>query len=273
MRSRVAIAAGALVVLALAYVQVSSMALYRFAAAPHSLPALFTPQDGTRLYEALERVAPLPFVEAGLAQSALQRNDLHAANVYIARMPDSAAKWDDEGHVALAEHHGAQATADFLAAGDIDAVNRLADADMQAGRLHSALDLLHRLHDRLRSGGTHPDAVAETSWHMGEIADVLGQKALALQDDREALSLSPFAEKYLLDAGLRSADLGEYAQARTYFNRMLGVNPRNADAYAGFGIIALRQGDLAQARAQAAHSRELDPQSPALGRLTRLLPQ
>lgn len=248
------------------------MALYRFVAAPHSLPALLPAPEGARLYGALEVVAPLPFVEEALAQSALQQHDVQSARAHIARMPESAMKWDDQGQVAVLAHDRAQAIADFLAADDIDAINRQADADVQLGHLRDALNLLQQLHDRLQAGGTHPDAVAETSWRMGEIADALTQKRLALQNDLEALSLSPFAEKYLLAAGLRSADLGEYAQARMYFTRMLGVNPHSADAYAGFGIIALRQGDIGQARAQAERSRELDANSPALRRLERLMP-
>ncbi|MDP9106464.1 MAG: O-antigen ligase family protein, partial [Candidatus Eremiobacteraeota bacterium] len=70
-----------------ACVQLGSDAMFARAAAPVSLAAHLPPGLGTRIYETLERVAPLPFVEAMLTKDALQRGDLSAAAVHAARMP------------------------------------------------------------------------------------------------------------------------------------------------------------------------------------------
>ena len=81
---------------------------------------------------------------------------------------------------------------------------------------------------------------------------------------RRALDLSPISGKYLVSAGFQAYDLRRMNDARQYFERAIGVDPRSADAYAGAGMTALALGDRAQAKADAARSRALDPAAHAL---------
>ncbi|MDQ6925968.1 MAG: O-antigen ligase family protein, partial [Candidatus Eremiobacteraeota bacterium] len=66
-----------------AFVQLGSDALFARLAAPLSVAAHLPPGLGTHVYETLERVAPLPFVEAMLTGDALQRGDLATASAHV----------------------------------------------------------------------------------------------------------------------------------------------------------------------------------------------
>ncbi len=73
--------------------------------------------------------------------------------------------------------------------------------------------------------------------------------------DREAIDLSPYAERYYLAEGNRLLDARDSARASAAFQRIFQFNPGSADAFAGLGLAALQRGDLAAARAYDQQSR------------------
>ena len=94
------------------FIQLASAASFAEAGTPYSLAAHLPPELGRRMYGALERVAPLPLVEATLADDAIRRGDLAAASEHAARMPvRGAARSSTCGAVAGAAREGAAAVA------------------------------------------------------------------------------------------------------------------------------------------------------------------
>ncbi len=234
---------------------------------------------GVRIYTAIERATPAGYVEAMLAQAALERRDLERAQWYAMRLPESPARADLLGRIAQAHGDAAAAQRYFIAANDVFAirseVNRLARRDPV-----SAYGLEFRLKDRLQRAATHPDALADTYWELGRLAtqrgyvDVANRRAwfeTGMRDYTEAVKLAPLAEKYLIVAGSQALNLDDPARARLYFKRAADENPASADAYAGLGVAAFRMGDAAKARIYEQLSRSYDPHSHFLHTLEALL--
>ena len=254
----------------LAFVQVGSDAIFSRAATPHSLPANLSPSLGVKIYGVLARVAPAPYVNAMLADAALQRHDLDAAQRYAQALPASARRDDLLGQIARARGDHAQAQRYFIAADDVfaigDEVEALAKTDPAA-----AYDVQRRFVQRLQRTSTHPDALAEGYWRLGVLAAHLAHPADAIVQYRHAVDLSPLSSKYLISAGFQSYDLHDYRTAQAFFQRAIAVDPGSADAYAGAGMTAFRLGDRAAAMRFAARSRAYDPHSHALQTLDLLL--
>ncbi len=135
------VAAVCIAVAAGAFVQLGSDAVFARAAAPVSLAAHLPPGLGTRIYATLERVAPLPFVEAMLTADALRRGDLGAAAVHAARMPAGTRRNEDEARIALARGRHDEAIRRFLEAGDDAALQADVLELMRTGRAHEAYAL------------------------------------------------------------------------------------------------------------------------------------
>ena len=264
----------------MAILQFASGAIFSAAGAPFSLPAHLSGQFGVHVYRGLERVWSPPFVEAMLARAALDRGDVSEAGAHVARMPPSLTRSALEGRVALASGRHAAAVSDFIAALDIAQLQREVDRLQQSGELIQAYELENLTRSRLSQAGTHPDAVAESFWRSGVLARAIANRTqppedrwllTALDDFRQAYSLAPWSGKYWLEAGTGALVIGQYEDARRYYQRAVEVDPRMADAYAGLGVIALHSGDRQTALWYAARSRSLNPASTMLRRLDRSL--
>ena len=261
--------------------QLASDGIFSHAAARASFPANIPIDLGVKIYVAIERVAPAPYVEAMLAQAALERGELARAQSYAKRLPESPARAELLGQIAQARGDRTGAQRYFLEANDVFAirseVNRLAKKDAV-----TAYGLELQLRDRLQRTATHPDALADANWGLGRLATQRGyeQRDAAerrawfergMSDYVEAVQLAPLAERYLIAAGSQALNLDDPKQARFYFKRAADANPASADAYAGLGVAAFRTGDIAKARTFAQLSRSYDPHSHFLHTLEALL--
>jgi tetratricopeptide (TPR) repeat protein len=260
----------AALVLAFAVIQLASDALASAAAASGTLPTRVPLRFGVAVYRVLDRVAPAPYVEAGLAQAALARGDATAGEHYAVRLPASPTRDELLARVALTRDQAALAREYFLAAPDPAAVESAAEA-LAAGDPAAGYDLERLLQIRLARSGTHPDAVAETYWHLGRLANreawrqVPGsarQRAWllrGLQAFEAAVSLAPLSERYVISDANQADLLGERRRAAQLFAEGADIDPASADAIAGQGVIAWENGDRSGAAAYLARARALDP--------------
>ncbi len=248
--------------------QFASDAVFSAAGSRISLPARLHPDAGVTVYRAIERIAPAPFVEGMLARAAFASGHFDEARRQAARLPNSSMREEFLGRIAQAQGNDAAAQAHFLAGADFFAIQD--DIDRLAARSPVAAYALQlKLKNRLEALKTHPDAVAESYWHLGQLSTSRADRAPAatraqlmragMRDYRTAVALAPLSEKYLLAAGTQELSIGETPGARGYFARMLDVNPASADAYAGLGLVALKQGHRASAQRYAERSASIDP--------------
>ena len=280
MRTRIAGVLAIAVLLALAALQLASAGIFWGAGTPVSLPAHISPAFGERVYGAIERVAPVPFVEAMLTQAALGRGDLLTAALHARRMPLSQARSELEARIARARGDARTAEGEFLAADDVPAVQSEVDRLQSLGETARAYALEHAIRIRLASTATHPDAVAESYWRSGNLATELARRGgprsaswmqTGLNDYDKALSLAPFSEKFLLAAGTQELNMHNDKAANAYFQRGIEVDPQSADAYAGLGVVALHHGDRGAAERFAHIARAIDAGSKMLALLESAL--
>jgi hypothetical protein len=260
---------GALI-LAFTAIQLGSDALASAAAAPGTLPRRVPLPFGVAVYRVLDRVAPAPYVEASLAQEALARGDADAAERFAVRLPASPTRDELLARVALSRGQAALAREYFLAAPDPDAVESAAES-LAARDPAAGYDLERLLQIRLARSGTHPDAVAETYWRLGLLANreawrqVPGsarQRAWLVRGSgafESAVRLAPLSERYVISAANQADLLGERRRAAELFAHGVDVDPASADAIAGQGVIAWESGDRKGAAAYLARARALDP--------------
>jgi tetratricopeptide (TPR) repeat protein len=265
---------------ALAIVQFASYALDARAAVPGSLPSRVPLPFGLAVYRTLDRIAPAPFVESTLATQALAAGDLDAAERYALRLPSSPTRDELLAQTARARGDTTLALEYDLAAPDVDAVSQAAFA-LAAGNPEAAYQLELHLKDRLVLLTTHPDAVAEAYWNLGEFGNQSAWRKVpaspaqrawlqrARGDFESAVALAPLSEKYALSAGNQAALLGDYLRARQLFGQAAEIDPGGADAIAGLGVAAFSAGDLVQARADLARARAIDPASKMVRALQR----
>jgi tetratricopeptide (TPR) repeat protein len=260
----------ACVVVAFAFVQLASDALYA-PAAPSALVAHVPLGFGLRVYHALDRIAPAAYVEDALAANALQHGDLADAERYALRMPASPRRDDLLAQVARARGQDLLASEYFFAAADVDAmqgeVMRIAHRD-----LPGAMDLEERFRTRLIALKTHPDAVAASYWYSGNFDTMLRRYRAGTALYERALALAPANMGYVLSAANDALLAGDTGAARALFTQGLRVNPASGDALAGLGLVELRAGhrDLAQGDLRRAHAIDPDAQMiPALERALR----
>ena len=252
------------------------------AAAPGTLPALVPHSFGLAVYRWLDRVAPAPFVEATLAQQALDAGDPETAQRYALRLPPSPARDELLARVAAADGDSSLALEYWLAAPDVDAVQARVDT-LGTTDPRAAYDLEGLLKVRLEGLRTHPDAVAETSFRMGELANVVARRerpgssvsrewfARGMGDLDYAAGLSPLDDKYLISAANQAVLLGRLDRAGVLFAQTLRGNPASADAVAGLGVVAYQRGNYPMAAAYLARARALDPGSAMVLALEREL--
>lgn len=247
----------------LGYVQIGSDAVFSSAGVPGSLPAHLSPSFGTAIYRRLERVAPAPYVRMMLARAALNRGDLREAYAQAAPLPPSPVRAELLAEIAQTRGDDAEAQREFLRAADVAAVTAEVER-LAVNRPAAAYSLELRLEKRLAALQTHPDAVADAYWRLGQIATQEGDLQLGLMQYRRAIALAPLDEKYLLAAGAQGLNMRDAKIARRWYRRTLSVDPASAIAYAGLGLAALMDGDRASARRYAARSRAIDPNAPIL---------
>jgi tetratricopeptide (TPR) repeat protein len=269
-------------VVAFGAIQMASDAFASSAAAAGTLPTRIPPRFGAAVYEVLDRIAPAPYVEATLAQSALARGDSIAAQRYAVRLPASPMRDEFLGKIAAASGEQMLALEYFLAAPDAVAVARAAEA--RAARNPAAgYDLERLLRNRLALLTTHPDAVAETDWRMGRLANrtawiqVPGsplQRAWlyrGLRAFEAAVALSPLSERYVIADANQADLLGEHHRAAQLFAQAVEIDPGSADATAGLGVVALQSGDRAAALRYLVRARRLDAHALMVRALERQL--
>jgi tetratricopeptide (TPR) repeat protein len=277
----VAAAVIVLLVGALGIVQLASYSLDSAAASPGTLPTRIPVSLGLHVYRALDRIAPATYVESSLANHALATGDLDAAEHYALRLPASPTR--DELLARIAQGRG-QATLALeydLAAADVESVQRAVETLASRDPV-GAYVLESHLKDRLALLTTHPDAVAESYWMMGELANAAAERAAAgtarsawleraVDDFEAAVALAPLSVKYVLSDANAAIALGRLARARERFAQGVDIDPASADSIAGLGVVALRRGDRSAARTYLLRARSLDARSGMVGELEREL--
>jgi tetratricopeptide (TPR) repeat protein len=240
------------------------------AASAGTLPGRVPVGFGLAIYRALDRMAPAPYVEATLAANALQAGATGDAERHALRLPASPERDELLARIAAAQGDGVLALEYFLAAPDVDAVqsavSALAPRDPAA-----AYDLERALNARLSLQTIHPDAVAETYWRMGELANRRAWReipASRVQGDwlrrgmehfQSAVDLAPLSGKFAISAANQAMQLDEVPRAKALFDRAAQADPASADAVAGLGVVAYREGDRNSALAYLVRARSLDP--------------
>jgi len=259
-------------VVAFGTIQLASDALDSAAAAAGTLPARIPRDFGVAVYRALDRIAPAAFVESSLADAALARGDADAAQRYAVRLPRSPMRDELLARIAATQGEDALAAEYFLAAPDPAAIESRAEAlarkDPAAGYALEAV-----LAARLERTRTHPDAVAQTRWRMGLLANrqawrqvpgSAGQRAWlerGLSDFEDAANLAPLSERYAVSAANQADLLEERTRARRRFAQAAAIDPASADAIAGLGVVAWEDGDRAAAERYLIRARSLDSNS------------
>jgi O-antigen ligase len=216
-----------------AFVQFASAAVFARAGAPGSLPSRLDPRAGIALYGAIERIAPLPFIEATLTDAALHDGDLAAASARAERLPDGTLRNEELARIAEARGDTATAMLLYLNAGDDRALQRHVERLVRAGRLREAYDVEARIRDRLAELPTRANAAADSWWRLGRLAIRLGRPDEAQADFAHADLLAPLNTKYLLDAGTTALERHDAALAASLFAQAHRIDPGSAAAAAG----------------------------------------
>jgi tetratricopeptide (TPR) repeat protein len=267
---------------AFAYQQFLAGVVLREYAAPQAWPTLVS----TSLASDIDEGEPLfasRALQVQLARRALDDGELALATRRVAQLPSSLERDALRGRLEERAGNRSAATADFLAAGDRDGVERQAQSSAQAGRIDDALDLEGRLVVRLDDDPGQVDALADTWLSIGRldqeqaaawgVTTPSGRAAAQRSADAyaRAVALAPLSERYLLPAGTQALNLGDLDLAERYFTQAREADPSAAEAYAGLGEVARRRGDRALARTELSRAQQLGPQLPAVRRLAQEL--
>lgn len=255
--------------MAFASIQLASYAFTVPEAAPGTVPTRIPVVFGLAVYRALDAVAPAPYVEATLAAQALAGGKTDSALHYALRLPASPARDRLLGRIAKARGDPMLELEYSLAAPDVDAVQS-AVASLEIRSPAAAYALERTLNARLSLQTTHPDAVAESSWRMGELAnerawrEISGSRAqvallqLAMSHFQSAVGQAPLSGKFAISAANQEMLLGDLDQAQRLFAQAADVDPASADAVAGLGVVAYRRGNFMSARSYLSRARRMD---------------
>lgn len=211
----------------LAIVQIASFSVYRASGEPGSFPQRLPARTGAVLYGAIARVAPAPYAIDMQAYAAFARGDLDAAQRDALRLPRGNTRAEWLGRIARARGDGRSALRFFINANDAAAAQAEIDAGA-AGDLARTIAAQRLLTRSLARTRDHPDAVAESMWHLGQLYDRGGDAGNALRAFRQAVQLSPLNGKYLLTAGYAERRAGNAAAAKRYFERAVDLDPASA---------------------------------------------
>lgn len=249
----------AAVVAVLLLVQIASGGLLAAFAAPVSLPRIIPHVFGTHVFADISSTPFAPvFVREATAATAIRDGDLLTAQRLIAGLPAGPARDDLEGSFLDAQGERTRAVAFFLGAGNAARVSAAVDALADSGQLANALALQRRLVTRLHASSDE-EALAQADWRLAQLEAESGDHGAAIRDYRAALRLEPLSETYLLGAGLESLKQGHLAEAKSYYQRVVALDPASLDGHVGLGRVAARAGDMAAARREAAFVRARNP--------------
>jgi tetratricopeptide (TPR) repeat protein len=251
-------------------IQLASDSFAAPVAVPGSIPSRVPLGFGLAVYRALDRVAPAPYVETTLAAQALAAGETAEALRFALRLPASPSRDELLARIAVAQDDPALALEYFLAAPDVDAVQTSVQARVTSDPA-AAYALERALNARLALTTTHPDALAETSWRMGELANRTAWRKVsgsaeqiawlrrAMHHFQTATDLAPLSEKYAIAAANQAEQLDDHDRASQLFARAAAADPASADAIAGLGVVAYRRGNVGAARAYLERARHIDP--------------
>jgi tetratricopeptide (TPR) repeat protein len=227
---------------------------------------------------------PLPAVlRLVLARGALARGDVGAAEAYAAGLPESPDRGALEGRFAEARGDRAGAARAYLAAGDLDDIERIVDGYARDERFDAALPLQQVAIARLESDRTQADELARAFYELGVLDEAHSYRLRQFSQTRHdaelqaaaayarAVALSPLSERYLIAYGNQLLNLQRVDDAEQAFGRARDVDPASAVPLAGLGEAAFRRRDFAQARAYLESARAIDPRAPAVVRLAHEL--
>lgn len=263
----------ALALLGFAAIQLASDSLYAGAATRGAFPTRVSAGYGLAIYRLLDRIAPAPYVESTLAREALLRGDTASAERYALRLPPDPVRNGLLANIAAARGRDVLAYEYAFAAPDIDGVQTTI-ARISARQPEVAYRLEERFRDRLISLQTHPDAVAHAWWMLGDIAASMpgAWQMRAYGDFVRAAQLAPLDVQNILAVANQAVTLQHWNDAERWYRRSLEVNPANADAIAGLGIVALEGRHDRTAAIDRLHAaRAIDPSSRIVTTLEREL--
>jgi Flp pilus assembly protein TadD len=205
---------------------------------------------------ALAALGAISFAEAGTYRDAetLWR-------VTLARNPDA---WLASNNLATILLRRSEAAAD---AGDAaSAAGLLAECEAlmePAVRLAGAIDMpvQSNMSEVRRLQGRLPEALAALDeairiqpeapgphWQRGRVVELLGRMGEAGPEYLRAVELSPRSPLYLRELARWQAKSGRVADARGTVERIVALDPGDAEAVANLGSLALEQGDVPAAR-------------------------
>lgn len=225
-----------------------------------------------------DRYMLVPAQRLVAARRALAEGKAAQARRELAALPASPDRMALEAQLAEQEGDQRRALALYLAAGDLEGLNRVLARRQAQGDLRGALSLQLEIVRRLAASRTQSDALADAWWRLGQIYAALGYKEpsrgvlfrrQALEAYERALALAPFSQTYLLNAGYQAFDLGESARAGALFARAHDADPKSVNALVGLGRVALLRGDRASAGGYLAAAQAIDPSLPDVVRLAQ----
>ena len=237
---RVLVVAAVLACLALGLVQVACDAAFGMLAEPASVPGWLSRTVGIDLLVRIDRLAPTAWSTATLAEAALVRGDSERARAAIARMPASARRDDLDARLALAQGNDARAIAEFLAAGDANAVLPIVAQRAARGDLARAIALADTLVARLRADASHPANYVDALIVLGALHERRAARSVgraqaaewerALGAYTEARALQPIDVTILLGIGDVESQRGNRARAHAAYLKAARLDPRDERA-------------------------------------------
>jgi tetratricopeptide (TPR) repeat protein len=245
----------------------------------------YVPASLATRVDRLDPALPLPAtLRLVLARRALAAGALDLVAAHVARLPASRDRAELSG--ALADRHGDVETAVrfFLEAGDLDDIERRVAALANSGRGDSALRLQRAAIAAAERDPAQAGNLPEAYYQLGLLEQELAYRIpdigargepqeRSFAAYRKAVELAPLEIRYLLGAANEAINVGDLDAALGFFQRARDSDPRNAEALAGFGDVAARRGQTAQAKDYLEQARRVNPDSPAVQRLARQIGQ
>jgi tetratricopeptide (TPR) repeat protein len=276
MRSLLIVLAVALA-LALGALQFLSSLALRDAARPGSWVGLVPGASAARVDE-LDARWPLPAtLRLVLARQALAHGNVAAATQQVALLPASRDRAGLEGELAERRGDTGGAVRAFLDAGDVADLERQIGEIERSGDLAAALRLQNALIDRLRADPTQAASLPDADYQLGLLEESVSYtlrgaaartvEIRALAAYEAAVTVAPFAQRYLVAAANQELNVGDLNRAQSYFLRAREADPTSVDAVTGLGSLAHRRGRDDEARAYLAQARHMNPSAPAVQRL------
>ncbi|MBC5809570.1 MAG: tetratricopeptide repeat protein [Candidatus Eremiobacteraeota bacterium] len=237
------------------------------------------PATAVRLEERFDGWALPPVLRLIVARRALAEGDLSRTARLLERLPPSADRSALAG--TLAERRGDDngAIAAYLAASDVDDVERVVGDLQRHDKIAEALFNQRALIDHLARDPSQTGALPEAYYQLGILEQALayhmpvGSKAradderLALASYQRALAYAPLAERYWIAVGNQQLNVADLSGAAVSFRRAIDIDPRSAEGFVGLADVAARQGRLRDARALLERAARIEPNAGSLKRL------